>query len=291
MKGCQKYNSLKFYNEEGEEEEQISVIEKTPEQYPNLGPKKHEVFVKSTCDAVKWSVHGRYAIASITSKVEKPADALPEDPHEEICRIKIWDMVDEQFYEDLAKPSGFLIKRNSWVLAPHPRFEEILLTGSDGGQLILWNIKTKQLLQTFKQYGVYSIDQYVMDNPLIGVFSKDGHSFIIGQQLGTISLFSNERITHQYEATRVQQFFPYDSAKNQENPFEKMQNHPQLCGYNMIPYEVQPTKPLIGRVAHAKIAEERQIFKSIDQKAKESHDFERNLILAKELGQMEEKYY
>ena len=158
MKGCQKYNSLKFYNEEGEEEEQISVIEKTPEQYPNLGPKKHEVFVKSTCDAVKWSVHGRYAIASITSKVEKPADALPEDPHEEICRIKIWDMVDEQFYEDLAKPSGFLIKRNSWVLAPHPRFEEILLTGSDGGQLILWNIKTKQLLQTFKQYGVYSID-------------------------------------------------------------------------------------------------------------------------------------
>jgi hypothetical protein len=32
------------------------------------------------------------------------------------------------------------------------------MTGSDGGQLIVWNIKTKQLLQNFKQYGVYSID-------------------------------------------------------------------------------------------------------------------------------------
>ena len=91
------------------------------------------MFVKSTCDAVKWSVYGRYAIASITSKLEKAHDALPEDPHEEICRIKIWDTIDDQFYDDLAKPSGFAIKRNTWVLAPHPKFEEILMTGSDGG--------------------------------------------------------------------------------------------------------------------------------------------------------------
>lgn len=157
-KGCQKFNSLKFYNEEGEEEEQISVIDKPAEVFANLGPKKHEVFVKSTCDCVKWSFNGRYAIVSITSKLEKPVDALPEDPHEEICRIKIWDTQNESFIDDLSRPSGFMIKRNSFVLAPHPKVEEILLTGSDGGQLIIWNIKTKQLLQTFKQYGVYSID-------------------------------------------------------------------------------------------------------------------------------------
>lgn len=86
-----------------------------------------------------------------------------------------------------------------------------------------------------------------MDNPLDGKFSKDGHAFIIGCQLGTISLFSNENKAHQYEATRVQQFFPYDSARAQDNPFEKMENHPSLCGYNMIPYEAQPSKFLIGK--------------------------------------------
>jgi hypothetical protein len=57
------------------------VVDKAAEVFPNLGPKKHENFIKSSCDSVKWSVHGRYAIASVTSKLEKPADALPEDPH------------------------------------------------------------------------------------------------------------------------------------------------------------------------------------------------------------------
>lgn len=133
-------------------------MDKPAEAFPNLGVRRPEHFIKSTCDSVKWSINGRYAIASITSKLEKPADALPEDPHEEICRIKVWDTQEETFIDDLSRPSGFLIKRNSFVLAPHPKFEEILLTGSDGGQLIVWNIKTKQLLQNFKQYGVYSID-------------------------------------------------------------------------------------------------------------------------------------
>jgi WD40 repeat protein len=146
LKGCQMYKKLVYQTEDGQSEETIEVVEKPAEAFPNLGPRRQEHFVKSTCDCVKWSVNGRYAIASITSKREKPKDALPEDPNEEICRIKIWDTQDESFCDDLARPSGFLIKRNSWVLAPHPKCEEILMTGSDGGQLIVWNIKTKQLL-------------------------------------------------------------------------------------------------------------------------------------------------
>ena len=47
------------------------------------------------------------------------------------------------------------------------------MTGSDGGSLILWNIESKQILNKFLQYGVYSIDGYVMDNPLDGKFSVD----------------------------------------------------------------------------------------------------------------------
>ena len=65
-----------------------------------------------------------------------------------------------------------------------------------------------------------------------------------------------------------------------------MQNHPSVCGYNMIPYEVQPSKFLIGKQTKAETEP-----KTIEQQAKESHEFERNLILAKELGLMEEKYY
>ena len=65
-------------------------------------------------------------------------------------------------------------------MAPHPIIEELLMTGSDGGSLILWNIETKQILNKFLQYGVYSIDGYVMDNPLDGKFSVDGKAFVCG---------------------------------------------------------------------------------------------------------------
>ena len=172
---------------------------------------------------------------------------LPEEFKDEVCRIKIWDTVNETFYDDLARPSGYQLKKNSWVLAPHPIFEELLMTGSDGGTLILWNIELKQIIQKFNQYGVYSIDGYVRDNPLDGKFSSDGKAFIVGNQLGTISLFSSEPVEHQYEATRVQQFFMYDRARNSQNPFERIENRPEIVGYNMIPHQSQPGKPLIGK--------------------------------------------
>ena len=147
---------------------------------------------------MKWSINGRYAIASITSQIEDNVAMLQdgEEYKDEVCRIKIWDTVNETFYDDLARPSGHQLKKNSWVLTPHPIIEELLMTGSDGGTLILWNIQTKQILNKFQQYGVYSIDGYVMDNPLDGKFSSDGKAFVAGNQLGTISLFSCETIAH-----------------------------------------------------------------------------------------------
>lgn len=117
-------------------------------------------------------MHGRFAISSITSQVEKSND--------EECHIKIWDTVEQTFFDDLARYSGQPLRRNTWVLAPHPEIEEILMTGSDGGVLILWNMRTKQMLKQFFQSGVYSIDAFVMDNPLDGKWSPDGKAFIVG---------------------------------------------------------------------------------------------------------------
>lgn len=155
---------------------------------------------------VKWSCRGRFIIASITSLLE----CKDKDEKDEVCRIKLYDFVNETYVDDLARSSGFALKKNTWVLAPHPTCEELLMTGSDGGQLLLWNLQNKSILKRFTQYGVYSIDTYVMDNPLDGKFSPDGRSFLVGSQLGTISLFAHKALKHQYESTRVQQFFPFD---------------------------------------------------------------------------------
>ena len=153
------------------------------------------------------------------------------------------------------------------------------MSGSDDGLLILWNLRTKQALQKFEQYGVYSVDASCMDKPLDGKWAPDGRAFITGNSCGTITLYSSEDKKHQYEATRCVQFFQFDFAltHQRDNPFEKIQNRPPICDYNMMPYEVQPQKSLIR-------------FPELEAN-KDAKKFNRDLQLARELGQMEERYY
>jgi WD40 repeat protein len=92
-------------------------------------------------------------------------------------------------------------------LAPHPKIEEILLTGSDGGLIVIWNIQTRQIIKKFIEYGVYSIERYTLNDPFDGKFSPDGSSFVVGSMLGTISLFSADGAKQKYEATRIEQFY------------------------------------------------------------------------------------
>ena len=56
-----------------------------------------------------------------------------------------------------------------------------------------------------------------MNVPFDGKFSPDGTCFVVGSMLGTVSLFSTENSTHKYNATRVEQFLPFDGEKHLEN--------------------------------------------------------------------------
>lgn len=104
--------------------------------------------------------------------------------------------MDYTFYDDLGKASGILLKKFIYVLAAHPIQEDLLMSGSEGGLLILWNLRTKQALQKFEQYGVYSVDAGVMDNPLDGKWAPDGRAFVTGNNCGTITLYSCEDKKH-----------------------------------------------------------------------------------------------
>ena len=84
------------------------------------------------------------------------------------------------------------------MLVPHPKVEDILLTGSEGGIVILWDIREKTIIKKFIEYGVYSIEQYTMNVPFDGKFSPDGTSFVLGSMLGTVSLFSTDGCNHKY---------------------------------------------------------------------------------------------
>lgn len=122
----------------------------------------------------------------------------------------------------------------------------------------------------------------------------------------------------------------YDRARNSQNLFEKIENRPQICGYNMIPHDALPSIPLIGkfqsdeveadkvgqlvvppgathstaiiaaRVAAAALATEKaqednksEPTKSelLEARKAKSRAFQRRLMTAKGLGVQDEKYY
>jgi hypothetical protein len=61
-----------------------------------------------------------------------------------------------------------------------------------------------KIIKKFIEYGIYSLDKYTFNDPYDGKFSPDGSCFVVGSNNGTLSLFSNEGVGHQYAATRVE---------------------------------------------------------------------------------------
>jgi len=39
------------------------------------------------------------------------------------------------------------------------------MTGSDGGTICLWNIKTRKMIKKFLEYGIYSYEKFTMNDP------------------------------------------------------------------------------------------------------------------------------
>jgi hypothetical protein len=70
-------------------------------------------------------------------------------------------------------------------------------------------------------------------------FSSCGDWLAFSSIFGTTSLYTTQAQRKiQYQCTRVQQFFPYDNENHDKNVFETLDSHPQLCGYELNPYEV-----------------------------------------------------
>ena len=106
--GCERVNSISYFDDEGAVQFEYTHVKQPVSGKVGFGKPKELKFSKSQCDAIKWSVKGRFAIASITSQIEDSRASGPsnEDFKEEVCRIKLWDTVNETFYDDLAWPSG-----------------------------------------------------------------------------------------------------------------------------------------------------------------------------------------
>ncbi len=98
------------------------------------------------------------------------------------------------------------------------------MTGGDGGTICLWNIRERQLIKKFLEYGIYSYEKYTMNDPKCGKFSNDGSCFVVGSGTGTLSLFGCDGSNFKYAATRVEQFYPMDDIKHSSNIYYELED-------------------------------------------------------------------
>lgn len=83
--------------------------------------------------------------------------------------------------------------------------ENLILFCFDGGVTIIYDVANLRVVQRIVEYGIYSIEQYTMNNALDVDFTQDGSSVAFTSNYGTLSLYSlNHFREAQYKATRVQ---------------------------------------------------------------------------------------
>lgn len=130
----------------------------------------------------------------------------------------------------------------------HPCNENVVLCCYDGGIVIIYDVKYMNIIQEIVEYGIYSIDQFVMNNQVDVDWTSDGDYIALSSFYGTLSLYSNfPHLQYKYCTTRIQQFFNYDNEMHDSNIYEQESRQPSICGYELNPYEIQPSiNPIYG---------------------------------------------
>lgn len=258
--------------------------------------------IECQLDGIEWSLNCRYAVCAISIK-EISSDQQPQLPQSSqatalatnkneqkpaVVVIQVYDTASRTVIsEDMGLDCGYkkTVYHYASVIKQHPVRENVFLTCFDGGIALMYDIKAMKIIQEIVEYGIYSIDQFTMNNAVDVDFSSDGDYIALASFYGTLSLYSNQsHRVQRYLATRVQQFFSYDVEKHDHNPYESQEQQPQLCGYELNPYEMQPGPPILGRFQRQNRSLTRE------QRLQEAEEFERKRIFAQEFAEEEEKF-
>jgi len=194
--------------------------------------KEKYVSKSGVCNAVAWSFNGRYAIGAITGK---PKAA----PRKRITVIVVWENTEENFWT-IPKDEELELPGNLLGLSAHPTIESIIACGGSNGFVYLINIEKGQVLQTFRETGVWSHSAEVDADVLECVFSPSGNEFAISTAVGTLSFYGSLP-SECFQATPVEQFFKADyMPQNDENAIEPSK---KICNARLVEHTFQPPAP------------------------------------------------
>jgi len=115
-----------------------------------------------------------------------------KDTSKSVVKIKVYDTYSGHVIENLDKECCLGRSMTGFVstIKPHPFNDDILLACFDGGVNHLYDIRQRRLLQEIVEYGIYSIDQFTMNNQMDVAFSHDGDYIAFSSNYGTVSIYS-----------------------------------------------------------------------------------------------------
>ena len=174
--------------------------------------------IKCSVNAANWTKNGNYVIAMICSKPRKK-NKLEEcnqiNFHEEennkkrsssliVYNLKLNKIINK--FNKNHGPKGLNFVDENFIFGCHPLHEEIIFTLNGTRHIILFNIKTGEIIKKFRQNDLFFT--YDKKQPLVceGTFSKKGDYFAVSTYSGCLSIFSIYS-KNSYSATYMNQFY------------------------------------------------------------------------------------
>ena len=180
--------------------------------------------IKCSVNVAVWTKKSNYIIVLISSKPrKKPKNDINEIDIEEdinskkrsssllVYSLKLNKIIHK--YNEHSGIKGLNFIDENYIFGCHPLYEEIIFTLNGTRSVILFNIKTGEIIKKFKQNDFFfDIDK---KTPLAceGMFNRKGDYFAITTYSGALSIFSIYS-KNSYSATYMNQFYSNEFDQN-----------------------------------------------------------------------------
>ena len=180
--------------------------------------------IKCSVNVAAWTKKNNYIIAMISSKPrKKPKSDINEIDIEEdinskkrtssllVYSLKLNKIIHK--YNEHSGIKGLNFIDENYIFGCHPLYEEIIFTLNGTRNVILFNIKTGEIIKKFKQNDFFFENDKKSPLACEGMFSKKGDYFAITTYSGSLSIFSIYT-RNSYSATYMNQFYSTEFDPN-----------------------------------------------------------------------------
>ena len=144
----------------------------------------------------------------------------------------VYDTHKEVVIKRLDEDNNFNFHDECYVLEPHPKYDDIVLTVLNTSDVIILNFLTNEVLCKFREENYFFNNVPTNMITTEGKFSSQGDMFVVSTYLGSVSIYSIYSKTS-YSGTYMNQFFEDENIKSSNMIYPKFSN------MFMLPYVIQ----------------------------------------------------